>query len=242
MTPQDKYNMTPEQREIILHALGSSSTKRPLGWRNYYLAPATDKNLLDLVQCGLMKGGASINQGRDRYFFVTPLGVYSVGEDPEVVLKANAVRPRNAELPTVKGVVEGARANAGFKGAGYEADRDKRRLTGQMLKIWEYMKGGAWRTLSQISIATASPEASASASLRRFRVPSWGGHTVERRHVKDGLFEYRLVITKDSETSVQSVQSEQEAAFRDRMNGIPNPGPSTCLPSCPCHLVTEVGE
>lgn len=83
-----------------------------------------------------------------------------------------------------------------FDGADYIREFDHTRLKGQMLKIWELMKDGHFRTLQEIAAATNAPEASASAQLRNFRKPKFGGHTVERRRRGDrssGLFEYKLI-------------------------------------------------
>jgi len=44
-----------------------------------------------------------------------------------------------------------------------------------------------------ISDFTDTPEASASAHLRSLRKDRFGGHTVNRRHVREGLFEYQLI-------------------------------------------------
>jgi hypothetical protein len=54
------------------------------------------------------------------------------------------------------------------------------------------MLPGGWWTLPQLAAATGYPEASISARIRDLRKPKFGGHTVERRHVSKGLWEYRL--------------------------------------------------
>lgn len=83
-------------------------------------------------------------------------------------------------------------------GATYEHARDAQRLNDQQQRVWDAMKDGAWRTLAQIHAMTGDPEASISARLRDFRKPRFGSHGVPRRHVGDGLFEYRLVINHTS--------------------------------------------
>ena len=80
-----------------------------------------------------------------------------------------------------------------FAGSDYQAMRDDLRLTGQLLRIWECVKGGAWWTLGGLSVATRDPEPSISAQLRHLRKARFGQHTVEKRHVSDGLFEYRVI-------------------------------------------------
>lgn len=84
-----------------------------------------------------------------------------------------------------------------FNGDAYDPEKDLVRLTGQILRIFESMKDGRWRTLSEIEAATGDPQASISAQLRHLRKDRFGSHTVDRRHRGErehGLFEYRLVV------------------------------------------------
>lgn len=66
------------------------------------------------------------------------------------------------------------------------------RLNNQAQLVFDVMADGRWRTLSQIATETGCPEASVSARLRDFRKPRFGGHTVSRRHVGGGLYEYKV--------------------------------------------------
>ena len=77
-------------------------------------------------------------------------------------------------------------------GATYSHDRDGARLTAQHERVKDFMRDGGWHTLAQISAGTGDPEASVSARLRDLRKPRFGAHQVERRHVANGLWEYRL--------------------------------------------------
>jgi hypothetical protein len=79
-----------------------------------------------------------------------------------------------------------------FAGADYVPSRDDKRLTGQIERVYSLMADGKWRTLKEIALATGDPEASVSAQLRHLRKERFGGHTVERQHIKRGLYEYRL--------------------------------------------------
>lgn len=84
----------------------------------------------------------------------------------------------------------------GFSGADYSDKEDGRRLTGQMLRIFNVMKDGRWRTLGELAHLADAPEGSASAQLRNMRKQEFGGHTVNRRRVGDrsrGLFEYQVI-------------------------------------------------
>src|SRR5678815_2903128 len=68
---------------------------------------------------------------------------------------------------------------------------DQVRLTNQQARIVAFMASGQWHTLREISDATGAPEASGSAQLRHLRKPRFGSHTIERRHVGGGLYQYR---------------------------------------------------
>lgn len=91
-------------------------------------------------------------------------------------------------------VVPAIPENPRFDGADYVPERDDVRLSGQLLRIIDCMKSGQWRTLASIARITGDPEASISAQLRHLRKPRFGGHTVERRHLGRGLYEYRVVF------------------------------------------------
>jgi hypothetical protein len=83
-----------------------------------------------------------------------------------------------------------------FDGATYEPERDQIRLNGQMLRVFDVMRDGQWRTLSEIRLLCPhDSEAGISARLRDLRKAKFGGWTVERRARHErGLFEYRLII------------------------------------------------
>ena len=81
-----------------------------------------------------------------------------------------------------------------FNGSDYDPDRDDERLTGQILRVLECMKDGKWRTLDAIASITADPPASISAQLRHLRKPRFGGHTVNKDYLGEGLWAYQLVI------------------------------------------------
>lgn len=83
-----------------------------------------------------------------------------------------------------------------FDGPTYDRDKDKDRLSGQFQKVFDTMRDGQWRTLDDITVITGYPNASISARLRDFRKDKFGKHTVERRRVAQGLFEYRLIVNQ----------------------------------------------
>lgn len=76
-------------------------------------------------------------------------------------------------------------------GKTYEPKLDEARLTGQMLRVFTLMRDGKYRTLKQIA-GTMDGEAGVSARLRDLRKPQYGSHTVNRRRVSGGLYEYQL--------------------------------------------------
>ena len=84
--------------------------------------------------------------------------------------------------------------NEVFDGATYDHKRDSHRLTGQMQRIYDCMSDGRWKTLSQVSEVTGAPEASASAGIRNLRKERFGGFTVDREHVSNGLYRYKLIM------------------------------------------------
>lgn len=70
---------------------------------------------------------------------------------------------------------------------------DLPRLASHLKRIERYMLGhGEWRTLAAIREATGGTEAGCSARLRDLRTKRYGSHTVERRRLDSGIFEYRI--------------------------------------------------
>lgn len=85
-----------------------------------------------------------------------------------------------------------------FAGSDVDMNRDAKRLTGQILDIYNLMKDGEWRTLGGIEAATGHGQASVSAQLRNLRKRDFGLHTIEKRHLGRGLYEYCLIVDKVS--------------------------------------------
>lgn len=84
-----------------------------------------------------------------------------------------------------------------FDGDTYVAEHDLARLTGQILRIYDAMRDGVYRTLPEIEALTGDGQASISAQLRNLRKTRFGGHTVNKRARGErsrGLFEYQLVV------------------------------------------------
>jgi hypothetical protein len=91
-----------------------------------------------------------------------------------------------------------ARYKAGFlnfDGQTYDKARDKVRLGTQLAEVLNGLtvNRGIWMTLERLSRLTSAPEASVSARIRDLRKAKFGGHEIERRYVRRGLWEYRMV-------------------------------------------------
>jgi hypothetical protein len=102
------------------------------------------------------------------------------------------IRSRDGKLKFIKQRVM-------FDGATYVPERDNERMTGQILRIWDVMVNGEWYTLSEISTITGDPEASVSTRLRDFRKSKFGSHTVEKEHLGNGLYKYKLIVNEDKD-------------------------------------------
>jgi len=85
-----------------------------------------------------------------------------------------------------------------IKGSDFIPELDQIRLTGQMLKVFEYMRNGKWRTLFEIADAINEPEASISAQLRHITRSYNGGHKKEKRRRTCGTWEYRIIPNHSS--------------------------------------------
>lgn len=69
--------LTSEEKDIMLHALGASSHKAKLGFRNYYCTNQNDTRLENLVEKGMMRRG--YEDGVSRYYHVTTQGIKELG-------------------------------------------------------------------------------------------------------------------------------------------------------------------
>ena len=81
-----------------------------------------------------------------------------------------------------------------FDGSTFDEQRDGVRLTSQYERVFRLMSDGQWRTLTQIATFAEGSAAAVSARLRDMRKAKFGGHTVERRYIGLGTWEYRLIV------------------------------------------------
>jgi len=80
-----------------------------------------------------------------------------------------------------------------FAGLTYDPAFDAERLTGQLRRVYDLVKDGRPRTLSEIRNVTGGSEAAISARLRDLRKEQYGSHMVHRERVGDphgGLWRY----------------------------------------------------
>lgn len=80
-----------------------------------------------------------------------------------------------------------------FDGASYDPTKDQKRLTGQLLRVFEAMRDCQWHDVASLcDLAQVSP-LSITARIRDLRKPKFGSYTIERKRGNDkGLFLYRL--------------------------------------------------
>ena len=80
-----------------------------------------------------------------------------------------------------------------FDGETYDPELDRKRLTGQLLRVYTLMSDGAWRTLAQIAKEAQGSESSVSARLRDLRKARFGQYRIDKRRVTGGLWEYKMI-------------------------------------------------
>jgi len=80
-----------------------------------------------------------------------------------------------------------------FDGETYLKERDGERMASQLERVRALMSDGHWRDLETIRIRCGGTTASVSARIRDLRKTRFGACNVERRHVAEGWWEYRLV-------------------------------------------------
>lgn len=87
-------------------------------------------------------------------------------------------------------------------GTTFEPKKDQLRLDGQMKRVFDVMSDGQWRVLKHIADVAKAPEASVSARLRDLRKPKFGGYTIERDNLGNGLWAYRMVLPKPTQLAL----------------------------------------
>jgi Fic family protein len=102
-----------------------------------------------------------------------------------------------------------------FTGSDYDRELDDARLTGQILRIYDLMQDGEWRTLAEIETITGDPQASISAQLRHLRKKRFGYHTVnkQRRACYLGTFEYQLIVNENRQGNLCEEEALDEIEY-----------------------------
>jgi hypothetical protein len=103
-----------------------------------------------------------------------------------------------------------------FDGNTYDPARDGQRLRMQLCRVWMLMMDGQWRTLEEIALACRGSEAAVSARLRDFRKNKFGAHTVERRYLHNGLWQYRIVVRRSQSAAANLTRRVWSSTFLDR--------------------------
>ena len=83
-----------------------------------------------------------------------------------------------------------------FDGSNICDPRDRPRLSGQLRRIFVYMKDGNWYTLRSVAEGTKAPESSVSAQIRNLRKKRFGKHKVDKKYLGNGLYHYRLILNE----------------------------------------------
>lgn len=105
--------------------------------------------------------------------------------------------------------VERAKQTLGIKHFSFDGASalgiDLPRLAGQLARVFELMRDGQYRTLTQIATATGCLPTSASSRMRDFRKKRFGSYQVLSRRVEgtQSLYEYRLVVNATREDDEQ---------------------------------------
>lgn len=90
-------------------------------------------------------------------------------------------------------LIHEAREN-GFDGETYDHGQDGERLTGQLGRVFDAVRGGRWLTLGGLATITTGSEGGVAARLRDLRKERFGGWNIERKRspLFPGLWLYRL--------------------------------------------------
>lgn len=113
---------------------------------------------------------------------------------------------------------------ARFDGSDYDPERDDDRLRGQILRIFNVMKDGQWRTIDEIEAITGDPKISIQSQLRHLRKERFGAYDVpkQRRGGEDSnLWEYRVGergthVPKANDARLQLLEAREEIAALER--------------------------
>lgn len=81
-----------------------------------------------------------------------------------------------------------------FDGDTYLPLWDRKRLTSLLERVRAALSDGCWHSLAHLCEVTGGTSASVSARVRDLRKDKFGGFDIERRRMRNGVHEYRMVI------------------------------------------------
>jgi hypothetical protein len=87
-----------------------------------------------------------------------------------------------------------------FCGSDYDSAINKKRLTGQLERVFKVLSDGKYHTLKEVERLTGDPQASISAQIRHLRKPAFGGYEIAKRRrttritKPTGSWEYALIL------------------------------------------------
>lgn len=84
-----------------------------------------------------------------------------------------------------------------FSGDDYVPSRDFKRLSKVAKRVFDVVKDGQWRGYDEIGQLAGLRPAYVSAHLRNFRKVPFGAHTLNKRHVKNGYYQFQLLVNPD---------------------------------------------
>lgn len=75
----NEVKITKEQADKLRHALAAHKAFDGVTFRNHFCAADGDADMEALVAAGLMRRGVTINNGHDRYYHATEVGMTLCG-------------------------------------------------------------------------------------------------------------------------------------------------------------------
>lgn len=85
-------------------------------------------------------------------------------------------------------------ATPDFDGETYDRERDHTRLSSALERVKAILSDGQWHSIAEVADRANISPAATSARFRDLRKEKFGGHTVERRNLGGGFWQYRLVV------------------------------------------------
>lgn len=74
--------------------------------------------------------------------------------------------------------------------------KERKKLNKGLQRVLDIMSDGEWWKMDEIAAQADMREGSVGSRIRELREPRHGGYTIERRHVGDRQYEFRLIVNK----------------------------------------------